>query len=123
MTSTMAATALPRRARVRIATLLAVAVLSAGWALLATADNAQAIPGRRLCTYVNAVYVPEHNFTRYVVVNYKNHKDCPYVNPKYSLLDVYKNPVPERTCEDISEQVQYESKYHADICGLLAADT
>ena len=120
---TMATTALPRRTRVRIAALLAVAILSAGWALLAAAGHAHAIPGRRLCTYVNGKYVAERHFTRYVVVNYKKDKTCPYVNPKYGLLIIYKNPVPEHTCEEISEQVQYESKYHADLCGLLVKDT
>jgi hypothetical protein len=120
----MKAAAVPaRRALVRNVALLAAAGLAATWALLATADNAHAMSGRRLCMYANSQYVPNLHLTRYVVDNYKRRGECPSVNPKYSDLIINKNPVPKLTCEQVSVAVQYESKYHPDICDILNEDT
>ncbi|MBV9023188.1 MAG: hypothetical protein JO362_05190 [Streptomycetaceae bacterium] len=117
-------TASPRRARVRIAALLAMAVLVGGWALLAGVGNAHAMSGRRDCMYVNGQRVPSLNAYRYVVVNYKKSGECPYIDRlKYPSLSINANPVPKLTCEQLSAAVQYESKYYPDICGILAEDT
>jgi hypothetical protein len=122
----MKAAALPsRRVLVRNAALLAAAVLTATWGLLATADNAHAESGRRLCMYVNGQRVPSLSAARYVVVNYKKEGKCPYLNTsKYgSTLIINQNPVPKFTCEQVSEAVQYKSNYSSDICGTLNEDT
>jgi hypothetical protein len=120
----MKETALPsRRALVRNAALLTAAALAATWGLLATADNAHAQSGRRLCMYVNGQRVPNLSATRYVVVNYKKSGKCPYVNPKYGNLAINQNPVPKLTCEQVSEAVQYQSNYLDDICEALNEDT
>jgi hypothetical protein len=113
----------PRRVLVRNAALLTAAALAATWGLLATADNAHAQSGRRLCMYVNGQRVPRLSATRYVVVNYKKSGECPYVNSKYGNLIINQNPVSKFTCEQVSEAVQYQSNYHDDICGILDEDT
>jgi hypothetical protein len=113
-----------RRALVRNVALLAAVALVASWALLATADDAHAMSGRRLCVYVNGQRVPSEGLTRYVVDNDEKDGKCPYVNPnKYSGLIINRNPVPKLTCEQVSADFEYDSKYHSDICGLLNKET
>jgi hypothetical protein len=38
-------------------------------------------------------------------------------------LNSYGNPVPKRTCEQISADVQFESKYYKDACDVVTEDT
>jgi hypothetical protein len=123
MLAMKAAALSPRRALVRNTALLTAAALAATWGLLATADNAHAQSGRRLCMYVNGQRMPRLSATRYVVVNYKKKGKCPYVNPKYSNLIINQNPVPKLTCEQVSDAVQYQPNYFPDICGALDEDT
>lgn len=118
------AVASPHRARVRNVALFAAAVVIGVWSLLAVSGKAHAMSGRRDCMYVNGQRVPSVNATRYVVVNYGKKGECPYIDPsKYGVLITNSNPVPKLTCEQVSADVQYESKYYSDICGILADDT
>jgi hypothetical protein len=99
-------------------------VATAAFALTTTSPSAQATPNRRLCMYVDGEHDASKKISRYVVVNYKKDGKCPSINPdKHPDLISYRNPVPKRTCEEISADVEFESKYYGDLCdGLLKAD-
>jgi hypothetical protein len=103
----------------------ATLVAAAAFALTTTtAPSAQATTNRRLCTYVNGEHNAAQKITRYVVVNYKKDGACPSINPdKHPDLISYANPVPKETCEELSADVEFESKYYTDVCdGLLKDD-
>jgi hypothetical protein len=108
----------PRRTLV----LSAATLLAAAIAVTAAPTAAHAQAGRRLCMYVNGERTEDQK-TRYVVVDYKKDGKCPSIDPeKYPTLNSYVNPVPKATCEEISAEVEYESKYYGDLCNLLTND-
>jgi hypothetical protein len=101
------------------ATMVATAVL----AMMTATPSAQAKPGRRLCMYVSGERTEDHK-TRYVVVNYKKEGKCPPIDSeKYPTLNSSVNPVPKSTCEEVSANVGFESKYYGDLCYILDVDT
>jgi hypothetical protein len=106
----------------RILVLSAATLLAAAIAVTAAPTAAHAQAGRRLCMYVNGERTEEQS-TRYVVVDYKKDGKCPSIDPeKYPTLNSYVNPVPKATCEEISAEVEYESKYYGDLCNFLTND-
>jgi hypothetical protein len=97
----------------------ATLVATAAFALTAPVPSAQAkgSANRRLCMYVNGEHNADLKISRYVVVNYKKDGDCPTINSKtYPKLISYANPVPKSTCEDVSADVEFESKYTDNLC-------
>jgi hypothetical protein len=98
-------------------------VAAAAFAMTATTPSARAQTGRRFCMYVNSERTNDQK-DRYVVVDYKKDGKCPPINrEKYPYLNSYENPVPKLTCEQVSADVEFESKYYADLCNLLIDDT
>jgi hypothetical protein len=92
---------------------------SAGpYAVAATmAPRVAALDGRRMCMYVDGEY--KSGTWRFVVVNCKKRGKCPYVDPfKHHDLVTQSNPVPKRTCEEVSHFVGYGD----DICRVLKED-
>jgi hypothetical protein len=97
-------------------------VATAAFAMTTTIPSAQAQPGRRLCMYVHER--TEDHKTHYVVVNYKKDGKCPPIDPeKYPKLISHANPVPKLTCEQVSAEVEFDSKYYDDLCYLMTVDT
>lgn len=115
--------AMPALRRALALAAAATMVTIAAFALTTVTPFAQAKAGRRLCMYVNGERTTDHK-TRYVVVNYKKDGQCPPIDrERYPTLNSYANPVPKRTCEEISAVVEFESKYYDDLCYYLAVDT
>lgn len=108
------------RMRSRTSRVVALALVASSLAVVGVgqATQAQALPGRRLCMYVDGEL--DGDLWRFVVVNYKKRGKCPYINPqKYPNLITMTNPVPKRTCEEVSGFVAYGD----DICRVLEKDT
>jgi hypothetical protein len=81
------------------------------------APRAAALTNRRLCMYVDGDL--KDGVWRFVVDNYKKRGKCPYVDPsKHPDLVTQRNPVPKRTCEQVSAFVGYGD----DICRVLKED-
>ena len=82
------------------------------------APRAAALTNRRLCMYSDGV-MQRDGVWKFVVVNYKKRGKCPYIGPsKHPDLVTQKNPVPKRTCEQVSAFVGYGD----DICRVLKKD-
>jgi hypothetical protein len=81
------------------------------------APQASALTNRRLCMYVDGDL--KGDSYRFVVANYAKGKKCPRVDPsKHPDLVTQQNPVPKRTCEQVSSFVGYGD----DICRILRKD-
>lgn len=80
-------------------------------------SQASALPGRRLCMYVNGEY---HNGVwKWMVVNYKKGGGCPRIKAdNHFSIVTQTNGVPKRTCEEVSEFVGYGD----DVCRILKED-
>jgi hypothetical protein len=102
----------------RYAVLVLAALCLAVAGMTATmAPRAAALSGRRMCMYVDGEY--KSGTWRFVVDNYKKSGKCPYVDPfKHPDLITQHNPVPKRTCEEVSHFVGYGD----DICRVLKED-
>jgi hypothetical protein len=115
--------AMPPLRRTLALSAAATMVATAAFAMTAVTPSAQAQAGRRLCTYVNGERTQDQK-TRFVVVDYKKDGKCPPIDPeKYPELNSYVNPVPKHTCEQISAEVEFDSKYYDDLCNIMTNDT
>jgi hypothetical protein len=97
-------------------------VATAAFAMMTATPSAHAQDGRRLCMYVHEERTDDHK-TRYVIVDYKKEGKCPPLDPeKYPTLNSNANLVPKVTCEQLSAEVDFESKYYDDLCHLMTDD-
>jgi hypothetical protein len=113
---------LPSLRRALALSAAATMVTTAAFAMTTVTPSAHAEAGRRLCMYVNAERTDDKK-TRYIVVDYKKDGECPPINAeKYPTLNSYVNPVPKLTCEQVSAEVEFDSKYYDDLCNFLVDD-